>query len=120
MLSGDKAIWNVHEKFNFIRDISDIASQPTKPSTIVWTNLGKSSGSGAGGSACQFQEHRSYTMFLKHWQSICERYLHQGVLVEEIQGKEKKKPVQAMMMLCSFGITQPSLCSKHLVPFPFL
>lgn len=30
-------------------------------------------------------------MFLKHWQSICERYLHQGVLVEEIQGKEKKK-----------------------------
>ena len=91
MLSGDKAIWNVHEKFNFIRDISDIASQPTKPSTIVWTNLGKSSGSGAGGSACQFQEHRSYTMFLKHWQSICERYLHQGVLVEEIQGKEKKK-----------------------------
>jgi hypothetical protein len=60
-------------------------------------------------------------MFLKHWQSICEWYLHQGVQVEENsrQGK-KNKSVQAMMMLCSFGITQLSLCSKHSVPFPFL
>ena len=118
---GQRYMKHVHEKFNFIRDKSDIASQPTKPSTILWTNLGKSSGSGAGGSACQFQEHCLYTMFLKHWQSICEQYLHQGVPMEENsrQGK-KNKSVQAMMMLCSFGITQLSLCSKHSESFPFL
>lgn len=103
----------VHEKFNFIRDKSDTAPQPTKPSTILWTSLGKSLGNGAGGSACQFQEHCLYTVFLKHWQSFCEQYLHQGVLAEEIQGKGKNKPVQAMMMLCSLGITQLSLCPKH-------